>query len=52
MVVSFGQEAAPNARIWRICRDRRTEADDDQIEGWFDTLEMLLIFVRKQCGLD
>lgn len=43
----YGDEAGPNARVWRVYRDRATEGDDDLIEGWYDTLNMLLIFVRS-----
>jgi len=46
----YGEEAAPNARVWRIYRDRATEGDNDLIEGWQDTLSMLLIFVSSMCS--
>ena len=45
-VVSYGAAAASNARVWRVYRDRATGADNDLIEGWYDTLNTLLIFVR------
>ena len=44
--VSYGAAAAPNARVWRVYRDRATGADNDLIEGWYDTVNTLLIFVR------
>lgn len=49
-ITSYGEEAAPNARVWRIYRDRATEIDTDLIEGWYDTLNMVLIFVRLLCA--
>ncbi|KAH7089301.1 hypothetical protein BKA62DRAFT_161835 [Auriculariales sp. MPI-PUGE-AT-0066] len=42
---AHGEEASPNARVWRVYRDRVTELDDDLLEGWHKTLDVLLIFV-------
>ncbi|KAH7092725.1 hypothetical protein BKA62DRAFT_663659 [Auriculariales sp. MPI-PUGE-AT-0066] len=39
-----GEEAQPNARVWRVYRDRVTELDEDLIQGWNSTLDVLLIF--------
>ncbi|KAH7090880.1 hypothetical protein BKA62DRAFT_645668, partial [Auriculariales sp. MPI-PUGE-AT-0066] len=39
-----GEEAQPNARVWRVYRDRVNELDDDLIQGWNSTLDVLLIF--------
>ncbi|KAH7097281.1 hypothetical protein BKA62DRAFT_452621 [Auriculariales sp. MPI-PUGE-AT-0066] len=40
-----GEEASPNARVWRVYRDRVTELDGDLLQGWHKTLDVLLIFV-------
>ncbi|KAH7069390.1 hypothetical protein BKA62DRAFT_330985 [Auriculariales sp. MPI-PUGE-AT-0066] len=42
---AHGEEASANARVWRVYRDRVTELDDDLLEGWHKTLDVLLIFV-------
>ncbi|KAH7092733.1 hypothetical protein BKA62DRAFT_596971, partial [Auriculariales sp. MPI-PUGE-AT-0066] len=39
-----GDEAGPNARVWRVYRDRVTELDEDLMQGWNSTLDVLLIF--------
>ncbi|KAH7101335.1 hypothetical protein BKA62DRAFT_596685, partial [Auriculariales sp. MPI-PUGE-AT-0066] len=40
----FGEEAGPNARVWRLYRDRVTDLDEDLLQGWHETLNVLLIF--------
>ncbi|KAH7097485.1 hypothetical protein BKA62DRAFT_623785 [Auriculariales sp. MPI-PUGE-AT-0066] len=40
----YGEEAAPNARVWRVYRDRVTDLDEDLVKGWNATLDVLLIF--------
>jgi hypothetical protein len=47
----FGEEASDNARVWRIYQDRAKERDEDQIDGWNKTLDILLIFVST-CHYD
>lgn len=41
----FGEEAADDARVWRIYQDRATDRDEVQIDGWNQTLDILLLFV-------
>jgi len=36
-----------NARVWKVYRDRAKEQDDDLFEAWKETLDVLLVFVRK-----
>ena len=43
----FGEEAAPNARVWKVYRDAVNELDDDMLHGWTDTLNILLTFVSS-----
>jgi hypothetical protein len=43
----YGDEAKPNARVWKVYQDRANELDADRIEGWNKTLDILLIFVRS-----
>jgi len=43
---SPGEAAGDNGRVWKIYRDRVKDIDDDLIEGWNDTLNTLLVFVR------
>ncbi|KAH7087936.1 hypothetical protein BKA62DRAFT_598197, partial [Auriculariales sp. MPI-PUGE-AT-0066] len=33
------------ARVWRVYRDRVTDLDDDLLDGWHKTLDVLLIFI-------
>jgi len=40
----FGEEAADNARVWKLYRDRVSDRDDNTIDGWNRTLDILLIF--------
>ncbi|KAH7091738.1 hypothetical protein BKA62DRAFT_626232, partial [Auriculariales sp. MPI-PUGE-AT-0066] len=42
---AFGEAASPNARVWRVYRDRVTELDEDLLDGWHRTLDVLLIFL-------
>lgn len=42
----FGEEAADNARVWKLYRDSCNDRDQDLLEGWNDTINILLIFVR------
>lgn len=42
----FCEEAGPNARVWRTYLDVAEEYDAERIDGWKDTIDVLLIFVR------
>jgi hypothetical protein len=42
---AFGEEAGPNARVWWTYLDVAEEFDFERIEGWKDTIDVLLIFV-------
>lgn len=41
----FGEEAADNARIWKMYRDNATETGQTTLDGWNRSLDILLIFV-------
>ena len=47
----YGEEVAADARVWRIYRDECTKRDDHTVITWNDTLDVLLIFVRKHATL-
>ncbi|KZV87589.1 hypothetical protein EXIGLDRAFT_839864 [Exidia glandulosa HHB12029] len=40
----FGEEMAPNARVWKVYRDEATIQDEAMLDGWNKTLDILLIF--------
>ncbi|EJD47796.1 hypothetical protein AURDEDRAFT_61867, partial [Auricularia subglabra TFB-10046 SS5] len=40
----WGEEGAPNARVWKTYRDERTRLDRDMLASWHKTLDVLLIF--------
>lgn len=40
-----GEEAGPNARIWRVYLDEANAYDVEMVEQWKDTVDMLLVFV-------
>lgn len=42
---AFGEEMAPNARVWKVFRDEATAQDEFMLDGWNKTLDILLIFV-------
>lgn len=42
----LGEELAPNARVWKVYREQATAHDKAMLEGWNNTLDILLIFVR------
>ena len=42
-----GEAAKANGRVWKIYRDRVKDIDEDLLEAWTDTLNMLLVFVRS-----
>jgi len=43
----FGAEAGDNGRVWRVYQDRANDMDADTILGWNDTINFLLVFVRR-----
>ncbi|TRM61244.1 hypothetical protein BD626DRAFT_584611 [Schizophyllum amplum] len=40
----YGEEMGPNARFWRVVLDEGQIYDMEMVEGWRDTLDVLLIF--------
>lgn len=42
----YGQEAGPNARVWKTYLDESEIYDLEKVESWKDTIDILLIFVR------
>ncbi|KAH7096502.1 hypothetical protein BKA62DRAFT_833949 [Auriculariales sp. MPI-PUGE-AT-0066] len=40
----YGEELGRNARLFRIYHDRVTEKDEDLVQGWHETLNVLLVF--------
>ncbi len=43
------EEAQPNARVWRMCVDEFQIFDTDLSEDARDTVDVLLVFVRRLC---
>ena len=41
----YCMEMGPNARFWRVYLDEGQIHDTELIEGWRDTLDVLLVFV-------
>lgn len=44
----LGAEMAPNARVWRVYMDEATRFDNDMIDRWNRSLDVLLVFVRSR----
>lgn len=42
----WGEEAGPDARIWRVYLDEAEAYDREMLDQWRDTIETLLVFVR------
>ena len=42
----YGAEAGENARVWRVYLDESGQFDDDMLQGFRDSLDVHLIFVR------
>ncbi|KAL1741660.1 hypothetical protein HDZ31DRAFT_66718 [Schizophyllum fasciatum] len=40
----FGDEMGPSARFWRVLLDEGQIYDNEMIDGWRDTLDVLLVF--------
>ena len=47
----YGAEAGENARVWRVYLDESGQFDDDMLQGFRDSLDVHLIFVRCFAGL-
>lgn len=41
---AYGEEAAPDARVWTVYKDHATTNDAMRLDGWNKTLDILLIF--------
>ena len=41
----YGQEMGPNARVWRVYLDEADLFDKDLLDGYRDSLDVLLVFV-------
>ncbi|KAL1671472.1 hypothetical protein EV122DRAFT_179364, partial [Schizophyllum commune] len=41
---AYGEELGPNARFWHVLLDEGRVYDADMVEGWRDTLDVLLVF--------
>ncbi|KAI5900691.1 uncharacterized protein SCHCODRAFT_02683520 [Schizophyllum commune H4-8] len=41
---AYGEELGPNARFWHVSLDEGRVYDADMVEGWRDTLDVLLVF--------
>ncbi|KAA1478572.1 hypothetical protein DENSPDRAFT_875749 [Dentipellis sp. KUC8613] len=39
-----GKCLAPNARVWKVYLDEAKMMDDDMVEAWKDTIDVLLVF--------
>lgn len=44
---AWGEEAGPNARIWRVYLDEAEAYDHEMVEQWRDTVDSLLVFVSR-----
>ena len=42
---AYGEEAFPDARIWKVYGDEAELFDLEKIEAWRDVLNVLLVFV-------
>ena len=41
----YGQEMGPEARVWRVYLDEAEIYDRELLDGYRDTLDVLLVFV-------
>lgn len=44
----LGKEMEPSARVWKVYLEHATAHDKAMLEGWNNTLDILLIFVRHE----
>lgn len=44
-----GEEAGEYARVWLTYLDETEQYDRDKIDGWKDTIDVLMVLVRKLC---
>ncbi|KZV89312.1 hypothetical protein EXIGLDRAFT_838617 [Exidia glandulosa HHB12029] len=42
--MELGQELADNARVWKVYRDEAMQHDDGLLDGWNNTIDILLTF--------
>ncbi|KZV90718.1 hypothetical protein EXIGLDRAFT_648927, partial [Exidia glandulosa HHB12029] len=42
--MELGQELADNARVWKVYRDEAIQHDDGLLDGWNNTIDILLTF--------
>lgn len=43
----LNDEIKENARVWRVYLDEAESYDDEMLRGFKDTIDSLLVFVRK-----
>ncbi len=43
----YGQEMSDKARIWPIYNEEAADFDANMLAEWRDTIDVLLVFVRK-----
>jgi hypothetical protein len=46
---AYGDETGPNARVWKTYLDECHNYDEEQMNGWRESIDMLMIFV---CAFD
>jgi hypothetical protein len=42
---AYGDETGPNARVWKTYLDECHNYDEEQMNGWKESIDMLMIFV-------
>lgn len=42
----FGEEMSDNARVWKVYRDLATAHDESMLQGWHETLNIVMLSVR------
>lgn len=47
----YGEELGPNARFWRVFLDEGQIYDIEMVDGWRDTLDVLLVFAGLFSGV-
>ena len=43
-----GDEAGPDARVWRVYLDESAKLDEDMLQGYRESLDVHIIFVRRR----
>jgi hypothetical protein len=41
----------PDARVWRVYNDEADNYDKEMLDGWHETLNVLLTFARISCAV-